>query len=206
MQFEGRVAGGDVFEKTPQNSPVLVVAGAGNMLAALDAALVGAQVGEEKKISLNAENAFGPRREELVRMIPLARFLEAGMQPEIGQVVELDGRRARVQSVNGGRVRVDFNHELAGKDLEYTFTAHKRFSTDAQKVSIACQQLLGLKETDATLENGVVQVTVASKVRKDANYFVAKMRLVSMLLANVASINKVEFHEVFDKTALEAQE
>ncbi|MEW5955264.1 MAG: peptidylprolyl isomerase, partial [Candidatus Micrarchaeota archaeon] len=135
LEFTGKDASGKVFETTREQdakagglfdprakySPALVVVGRGHLLPGLDEALAGAEEGTEQNIVIPKEKAFGNRDPNLVRLVPLSQFKQANVEPLPGAVVELDGRRARVQSADGGRVRVDFNHELAGQDLSYSF-------------------------------------------------------------------------------------
>lgn len=204
ISFEGKLAAGHVFEKTPANSPLLIVAGGSHVLPALDAAILGSLVGEHKHLTLLAANAFGPRQEQLLRMLPLARFQQSGITPVAGQSVELDGMRARILSVNGGRVRVDFNHELAGKDVEYSFTVEKRFTTPTEKLRAALENVLGLKEPAFTLEGKSAVVKIGPNVRKDAEYFLAKTRVVNLILSHVPAVTSLEFDEVFDSSSLPA--
>ncbi len=41
------------------------------------------------------------------------------MNPVPGMKISSNGSTGKILTVNGGRVKVDFNHELAGKDLIY---------------------------------------------------------------------------------------
>jgi FKBP-type peptidyl-prolyl cis-trans isomerase SlyD len=190
---------GQVFEKTSPNSPVLVVAGAKQVLAALDSHIIGSKLREPRTVLLPFMQAFGPRREELVRLIPLSQFTSAGVDPKPGQVVELDGMPAKVKSVSAGRVRVDFNHELAGKDVQYVFTVKKKFSDALGKATAAAENMMHLKPQDVTLLGETLKLEVGVGVTKDANYFVSKAKLVSLVLENISQISKVDVLEHYAK-------
>ncbi len=200
LKFEGKAAG-QVFEKTPPGSPILVVAGAKQVLPALDSLIIGSKVGEEKAVSLPFMQAFGPRREELVRLVPLSQFRSSGVDPQPGQVVELDGVPARVQSVAAGRVRVDFNHELAGKDVDYAFTVIRKYSDTKGKAVAAAESILRVKEDSVALEGDTVKVEAGPSVTKDANYFIAKTKFVATILEHVPQVSKVQVLETYVKPA-----
>ena len=200
LDFEG-TADGQVFEKTSPNSPVLVVAGAKQVLAALDSHIIGCKVGERKSVSLPFMQAFGPRRDELVRLVPLSQFLSSGVDPKPGQVVELDGMPAKVKSVAAGRVRVDFNHELAGKDVQYVFSVRNKFSDSLGKATGAAENLLRLKPESVSLQGETLHLDVGEAVTKDANYFISKTKLVALVLENIAQVGKVQVLEHYAKPA-----
>ena len=99
--------------------PIPVIVGQGELLKGLDEALQEMKVGEKKTIELSPEKAFGERKAELVGLVPLQEFKNKKLTPVPGMMVNINDRVGRVQSVSGGRVRLDFNHELAGKELTF---------------------------------------------------------------------------------------
>ena len=181
ISFEGK-ADGVVFDKTAPGKSVLVPAGNGQLIAGLDEAIVGSALGEKKNVSIPPEKAFGQRNPEYVRLVPLSQFQQSGMTPVVGQVVELDGVKARVQSVSGGRVRVDFNHELAGKTLLYEFTVEAKFTDNAAKLDALVKDLL--PGSSAKLDGTIATIVVPSSVRKDGNFVMSKARLLDTALNN----------------------
>ncbi len=187
-------AGGTVFEKAEK--PLVVFAGEGQVVKGLDDALLDAEVGAATKVTLAPENAFGERRDDAVRLIPLEQFHRQGVEPVAGMPVELDGVSARVQAVSGGRVRVDFNHELAGKTVDYEFTIQKAYSTPADKVSGMQAHLLG--GCTAVLEGSAVKVSAPAAVRKDADFISRKLGFVGRCLRYVAGVKSVSFLEDYE--------
>ena len=100
--------------------PVTVIVGQGMLIPGLDEALLEMEVGEEKELELPPEKAFGKRDPSKIRLVPLREFKKHGITPVVGMPVTINNQVGRVVSVNGGRVLVDFNHELAGKTVRYT--------------------------------------------------------------------------------------
>jgi hypothetical protein len=70
-------------------------------------------------------------------------FAEQKIYPQPGMTLALDNTLVKVVSVSGGRVMVDFNNPLAGKDLEYDFTIKKLVSDNKEKVDSFLKFLLG---------------------------------------------------------------
>ena len=93
-------------------------------LEGVDNFLIGKEIGKYV-IPLSSENAFGKRRKELIKMIPIKIFFQHKINPVQGAMLNFDGKMGKVLSVSGGRVLIDFNHPLAGKDVIYEINARK---------------------------------------------------------------------------------
>ncbi len=134
IDFTGRMkATGEVFDLTSEEvakkegvhdpkkkyGPVLTIVGAGMIIPGVERELLKMKPGEEKEFEVKPENALGPRRPEFVKIFSIAKFTREKITPFPGMWINIDGRNAKVQSVAGGRVRIDFNHPLAGKELRY---------------------------------------------------------------------------------------
>ncbi|MFS6939009.1 hypothetical protein ACDX33_11095, partial [Neisseria animaloris] len=66
-----------------------------------------------------AEEAFGKRQVNLIKLVPTNIFTKQNMTPVPGLHVNLDGIYGVIRSVSGGRTIVDFNHPLSSHDLVY---------------------------------------------------------------------------------------
>ncbi|MEM0475791.1 MAG: peptidylprolyl isomerase [Candidatus Norongarragalinales archaeon] len=197
LEFTGKTADGKVFESTATGKPVIVAAGKGQVVRGLDEALVGARIGEKHSVKIPKEKAFGARNPELVRLVSLQKFKEQGIEPFPGLAVEIDGARCRVQSVSGGRVRVDFNHDLAGVDVEYAFEVKKIFRDAKEKITALADELLAPFEARTELSGETVRVTVPAKARKDADFIARKLRFISSAFQFVPEVKRVVFEEEY---------
>jgi len=99
--------------------PRAFVLGGGQLFAAVEEDAMGKEVGEGGTVTIPAEEAFGEYDPEEVRTIGADRLPEDDRQP--GAQVTVDGEQGFVETVIGGRARVDFNHPLAGDDIEYDY-------------------------------------------------------------------------------------
>ncbi|RLJ09464.1 MAG: peptidylprolyl isomerase, partial [Candidatus Aenigmatarchaeota archaeon] len=130
IDYVGRVEGtNEIFDLTSEEvakkegiynpkqkyGPVLVIIGANMIIPGVEEQLKNMKPGEEKEFVVEPKKAFGERNSKLVKVISLMEFKKEKIDPVPGMFITIDGLQAKVQSVSGGRVRVDFNHPLAGK-------------------------------------------------------------------------------------------
>jgi FKBP-type peptidyl-prolyl cis-trans isomerase SlyD len=95
--------------------------GRGELLEALERALEGGQPGEEIRVQLEPEEAFGEYDAELLRVEPAARYgkgLAVGMQVE-EKLADGASQIYTVTDVAGGKAVLDANHPLAGMALRF---------------------------------------------------------------------------------------
>ena len=99
--------------------PRVIVIGAGHVFESVDDALIGQEVGATGTVEIGAEEAFGEYDDDEVRTVSANKIDEENRYP--GAQVQIDGDQGRIITVVSGRARVDFNHPLAGEDLEYEY-------------------------------------------------------------------------------------
>ncbi|MEK6899381.1 MAG: FKBP-type peptidyl-prolyl cis-trans isomerase [Nanoarchaeota archaeon] len=112
-----------IKEIDSENPPrkVILIVGEHMVNQGFDNALEGKEFNKKYSIEVPSKEAFGPRRTELIRTIPMKAFIEKNVYPKAGMTLALDGALVRISAVSGSRVIADFNHPLAGKDLSYDF-------------------------------------------------------------------------------------
>ena len=115
MKSVAEEAGIKLDSKTYGAIPIIV--GGGHVLKGLDEALIGMEEGEEKTVEIAPEEGFGLRDPKLLQLIPMGRIQETGNETRSRNGNHIRWSNGIIRSVSGGRVRVDFNHELAGKNL-----------------------------------------------------------------------------------------
>ncbi|WP_232701873.1 FKBP-type peptidyl-prolyl cis-trans isomerase [Halobacterium wangiae] len=98
-------------------SPRTIVIGEGHIFDAVEDDIVGKEVGDSGTVVV--EQAFGEYDDDQVRTVSAQKIPEDERYP--GAHVDIDGQQGHVEAVIGGRARVDFNHPLAGEDVEYDY-------------------------------------------------------------------------------------
>ncbi len=134
-----------VSEKTSYGSLVICV-GERQILPGIDAQLVGKEVGREYMMNLSAEQAFGKRDIKKMKIVPINNFREHNLLPQPGLQVDVDGEIGFVTSVSGGRVIVNFNHPLAGKDVVYSVLVKRKVTDVKEKIEYYISSTFRLKK------------------------------------------------------------
>jgi FKBP-type peptidyl-prolyl cis-trans isomerase 2 len=123
-----------IFNPKHTYGPALVVIGSNMVIRGVMKELEKMEVGEERTFDVSPSEGFGMRSPKLIRIVPISKFIENKISPVAGEFFEIDGRQAKVQSVSGGRVRVDFNNPLAGKMLTYRVKVLRRIEGNRNKI------------------------------------------------------------------------
>jgi len=129
IEFTAKIKEGDIFDSNikedlkgrdlkEEPKPFIFSLGEGMFMQGIEDFLIGKEVGEYK-IELTSDKAFGKRDAGLVQMMPIKIFAEQNINPLPGIMFNFDGRIGKILTVTGGRVLVDFNNPIAGKDVEY---------------------------------------------------------------------------------------
>ncbi len=152
IEFTGRIKDREIFDSNIKEDvaklhqghdhPIetksfIFCLGEGMFLKAIDDFLIGkpdSSFPTEYEISLTAENAFGKRDTKMIQMIPMKIFMQNRLNPMPGAMFNFDGRVAKVLAVSGGRVMVDFNNPLAGKDVIYKIRVLRKLDKLEEKV------------------------------------------------------------------------
>ncbi|MFH1835364.1 MAG: peptidylprolyl isomerase [Methanobacteriota archaeon] len=194
-----------IFNEKRIYAPLPIVVGEGQVIAGLDEALEKLKVSDSKKVEIPPEKGYGLREPSLLRIVPLKVFKKEKINPVPGMPVELDGRPARIQTVAGGRVRVDFNHDLAGKTLTYDVKVVSEATTEKDKVLFLAEK--NFDETEGfnvKVTGKKVEVTIPEKAAKDRAALVRKASL-SAELFKFLNTSEVSYTEVWKNPSAKAE-
>lgn len=124
VHYRGTLADGTQFDSSEGREPLLFTLGAGDVIPGFETAVLGLEPGDKATVVIPPEEAYGPRYEEAVQIVPVDAFGESA--PEIGATVTViadDNSRmsATVTAISEDLVDVtlDFNHPLAGEELTF---------------------------------------------------------------------------------------
>lgn len=123
------------LQNAEEIKPLIISIGNQMILKGIDEELEGKEIGKSYSIHLTPEKAFGPRNPQLLKTYSLNHFRKQNMNPYPGMALQLDNTVARVLSVSGGRVTMDFNNPLAGKEVNYNIKIIKKITDNKEKIN-----------------------------------------------------------------------
>jgi len=117
---------GEVVDEADASDPLLYLHGHKNIVPGLESALAGMKVGESKTVVVKPKDGYGDYNEDDVEIVPRSEFpeeipLKAGVEILI-EDEEGDEASATIVEVTQDKVKLDFNHPLAGKELQFEVT------------------------------------------------------------------------------------
>jgi FKBP-type peptidyl-prolyl cis-trans isomerase SlyD len=108
-------------ETSKDREPLAILVGHNAIIPGLEAAMLDRAAGDSFEVTVEPDQAYGPRREGFTQRVPKKHFREARLRP--GQEVMLNTsmgpRPVTVTKVGATVVDVDLNHPMAGKVLQF---------------------------------------------------------------------------------------
>lgn len=112
----------EIIDSNLEKEPISFSYGSGQIISGLESRIIDMNEGETRTIKVPANEAYGEYDETLTQIAPIEDF--EGIELEIGMTLEGEGEdneilRATVIDVTREDVTVDYNHPLAGCELEF---------------------------------------------------------------------------------------
>jgi len=114
---------GAVVDSSKGQDPMRYVHGQGQIVPGLEKELTGLQVGDAKQVTVKPQDAYGQMDPEAFIEVPKSK-LPKEPAPEVGMILsgqDPEGRpfQAKIAEVKADSVKLDMNHPLAGKTLNF---------------------------------------------------------------------------------------
>lgn len=122
LHFAIKLVDGQVVDSTFDKEPATFTVGDGNLLEGFEKALFGLEEGAKQTLKILPENGFGMPNPSNIHNVPRSQF--EGVELELGLVISFsDAGKGELPGVvsefDDKMVAVDFNHPLAGKQLDF---------------------------------------------------------------------------------------
>lgn len=123
------VVDGEVVDMAEKEKPLMFIHGIGMMVPGFESNLEGLEAGAKYEFKLTPDEAYGAYNDEAVVSLPISTFMVDGKvnrdMLNVGQVVPMQDQNGSplngtVLEVSDEAVKMDFNHMLAGKELNFT--------------------------------------------------------------------------------------
>jgi len=176
LNYTGRLDSGEVFDTTEETiakkehlhlhdlKPVIVCVGNNFLVESLDQDFIGKKLG---RYTIKISEAFGKKRVNLLTLIPISAFKKENIKPMPGLEVNIDGNRGLVKTVSGGRIIVDFNHPLAGRNVSYNYEIIELVNDKKEQVDSLLPKEIKTEFKDDT-------VIIKSKVPEELKKIISK--------------------------------
>ncbi|WEL22964.1 FKBP-type peptidyl-prolyl cis-trans isomerase [Candidatus Nanohalovita haloferacivicina] len=174
--------------------PVPVLVGEEYVIPGFEKAVEDMEVGEEKEFTVSPEEGYGERKSEDIETYPEKEFNKQDVQVSVGDTLMVGRRQGRVISKGSGRVRIDFNHPLAGKELDYWVKVVEKVEDDEEKARTIFDYRLGHGEIEFDGET----VTIVHKHEDDGHQHELPQQLKDAISREITDYTKYETVE-FDE-------
>ena len=138
----------EYYPSSKQPEELSFCLGWGLMPGPLEEAMVGMALHEHKTVRLSPQQAFGEVDDNLILEVPRQDF-DPEMDPKPGDVFETTDEEGHpvyfvVKSLEPETVVIDFNHPLAGKEVEFAITLKElREATPEDVKACSCSECGG---------------------------------------------------------------
>ena len=141
IDYKGSLQNGEVFDTSHERQPLEIQMGEGQLIKGFENELLGMAVNEKKVFTLEPEDAYGQRDENLTQSFARSE-VPPEMNPKIGMTVGLytpEGRQvpARITDMDDEKLTLDLNHPLAGESLTFEIEI-KGISNTPTQAPTAC--------------------------------------------------------------------
>jgi peptidylprolyl isomerase len=121
--YTGKLDDGTEFDSSAGGEPLEFMLGKGHVIPGFESAVEGMEVGDSKSVRIEADDAYGPRHDQLIQEVPRSALPE-DLKPEAGMTLQSktpDGNvtMMKVTEVTDESITVDANHPLAGEALNF---------------------------------------------------------------------------------------
>jgi FKBP-type peptidyl-prolyl cis-trans isomerase SlyD len=115
---------GQVVDTTENDEPIQFIQGQGQIIPGLEKALYGLSTGDRKEFTVSPADGYGEDDPDAVAKVPRNEFPpEIPIEPGVELVLtdeQGDELEAQIVAVEDEIVRLNFNHPLAGKVLDFS--------------------------------------------------------------------------------------
>ena len=175
----------NIYQKDKNYSNVFVCLGHNDVIPGLDKQLINKDLGKHV-VEVKAEEAFGKKLPELIKLVPTNIFMKQNIKPFPGLHVNLDDIYGVIRSVSGGRTIVDFNHPLASKDLVYEIDIKRILEKLDEKV----KAVLSLVKKDIKFSLEGDKLTIDLDLKKEQ-----QNSLSEEIKKRLPELKEIEFHK-----------
>ena len=198
----------NIYDENKVYTPSVFILGSHQIFVEIEEELIGHEVGDKVRVEIPYQNAFGSRDPKLIKTMHIKEFKKTGVNPYPGLLIQSEGSTGRVLTVNGGRVKVDFNNEFAGKDLICEVEVCDIVEDLEEKIKGLILLRLAFPtvdiektklEFDGDVLNIVLDPFVGFIQETNQNLTISKFKIARDIYEHIEGVNQVNFVEEYIK-------
>lgn len=221
VNYTGKINDGQIFDTTDEQLAKdngvynprglyggdIIVVGSGHTIAGLDEDFEGKEEGYTGTLTIPPEKAFGTHDPALVETVSVTKLKDqfGDKGPYTGMPVEYNGKRGVISQALGRRVRVDFNHALAGKDVEYEYTIVEKIEEPLAKAKGLVALYTGLRDVDIEVTDELIRVIAPVELTFNQRWLMSKGTIATELIEKLGVPN-LEYVEKYPYVPPQAPE
>jgi FKBP-type peptidyl-prolyl cis-trans isomerase SlyD len=201
IEFTGRIKDGDIFDSNVKDvlesskvkgdpKPFVFSIGHRMFVKGVDEFLIGKDIGKYN-VELQPEDAFGKRDPKLIQMMPMKVFVKHRINPIPGAMFNFDGRLAKIMTVSGGRVMVDFNNPIAGKVVEYKINVKRKVEDKKEQIA-SLNDFFFRRELESQVEGDKLKMKVPKGMKAFIEMFKDKYKEILGLDIEVKEVEEAK--------------
>jgi len=190
-----------IYQQDKHYEPMLVVLGKGWIPKGLETRLEKSSIGDKIDVLVPCAEAYGPKDPSKIKLVARREFQKQNINPSIGDRIKLGSQTGTVLSVSSGRVRMDYNHVLAGRDIEYNIQIHEEIIGDDNQIKELIKRRLpgsSLNDMRIELKDGIIQVYMPHTARFYEYIQFAKSEAAKDIKEIVSKYKGIQFIEFFN--------
>jgi FKBP-type peptidyl-prolyl cis-trans isomerase SlyD len=196
-----------VDTKNQKWGPRKVVIGEKHVFISVEESMRETGIGKLKTVSIAAADAFGEYDAEWVKTVSIDKIPKDDRHP--GVRTTIDNHQVQIETLIGGRARVNFNHPLAGEDIEYEYEINRIIEDPEEKVSALVEMYVGVElenhiETEGD-DGKTLYINSVPELSYNQNWLFTKRQIATELIEKIG-VDRVVIKEVFEKIEIIEEE
>jgi peptidylprolyl isomerase len=123
IHYTGTLGDGSEFDSSSGRDPLEFALGGGQVIPGFDAAVTGMSLGDKKTVTIEPDDAYGQRHEQLVQQVP-KNTLPENIEPAVGMQLQSQSPDGQIMNlviveVEEESITLDANHPLSGQALTF---------------------------------------------------------------------------------------
>ncbi|MCL4453780.1 peptidylprolyl isomerase [Ferroplasma sp.] len=189
----------DIFDDKKKYKNAVIVIGTEGLFKEINDSFKQAEIGKEYEVTVPAKDAYGMRDNKNIKVVPMREFQRNKINPEIGKEVNINNKVGKIISVTPGRVLIDYNHELAGKDLYYKYQVVKVIDDVKEKVNaIIDMDYTDSEEFTVDINNDLISILIPENAKFDVNWIDSKFKIANDIRKYIPD-KDVEIKELYKR-------